>query len=122
MVSPELAEQTFRAYLEVVGIEAENGDRPPFRPTTRRMKQPASNAVSSKSICELVKWRLKDAGMPNRLSPCSFRASGITYALGPGMLLNDVQYLAGDSRPRTTKLYHRRQKQVTRNSVERISI
>jgi len=37
-------------------------------------------------------------------------------------LLGDVQYLAGHSSPRTTKLYDRRQKKVTRNIVERISI
>jgi integrase/recombinase XerD len=34
----------------------------------------------------------------------------------------DVQYLAGHSSPRTTRLYDRRQKKVTRNIVERISI
>jgi hypothetical protein len=36
--------------------------------------------------------------------------------------LEDVQYLAGHEEPRTTGLYDRRQKQVTRNIVERISI
>jgi integrase/recombinase XerD len=36
--------------------------------------------------------------------------------------MDDVQYLAGHAEPRTTGLYDRRQKQVTRNIVERISI
>ncbi len=36
--------------------------------------------------------------------------------------LENVQYLAGHSSPRTTWLYDRRQKKVTRNIVERISI
>jgi hypothetical protein len=36
--------------------------------------------------------------------------------------LEDVQYLAGHADPRTTRLYDRRKKQVTRNIVERISI
>jgi integrase/recombinase XerD len=36
--------------------------------------------------------------------------------------LEDVQYLAGHAEPRTTGLYDRRQKKVTRNIVERISI
>ena len=35
---------------------------------------------------------------------------------------HDVQHLAGHADPRTTRLYDRRQKQVTRNMVERISI
>jgi hypothetical protein len=34
----------------------------------------------------------------------------------------DVQYLAGHAEPRTTGLYDQRQKKVTRNIVERISI
>ena len=36
--------------------------------------------------------------------------------------LEDVQYLAGHTEPRTTGLYDRRQKKVTRNIVEQISI
>lgn len=36
--------------------------------------------------------------------------------------LEDVQYFAGHAEPRTTGLYERRQKKVTRNIVERISI
>jgi hypothetical protein len=36
--------------------------------------------------------------------------------------LEHVQYLAGHTLPRTTGLYDRRQKKVTRNSVERSSI
>jgi hypothetical protein len=34
----------------------------------------------------------------------------------------DVQYLLGHAEPRTTALYDRRKKQVTRNIVERIPI
>jgi hypothetical protein len=34
----------------------------------------------------------------------------------------DVQYLAGHADPRTTRLYDRRRRKVTRNFVERISI
>ena len=36
--------------------------------------------------------------------------------------ISAVQYLAGHADPRTTRLYDRRQKKVTRNIVERISI
>ncbi len=36
--------------------------------------------------------------------------------------LSRVQYLAGHADPRTTRFYDRRQKRVTRNLVERISI
>jgi hypothetical protein len=36
--------------------------------------------------------------------------------------LEDVQHLASHSNPRTTRLFERRRKKVTRNIVERISI
>jgi hypothetical protein len=42
--------------------------------------------------------------------------------LTQGVPLEDVQYLAGHAEPRTTGPYDRRQKRVTRNIVERISI
>jgi len=42
--------------------------------------------------------------------------------LTQGVPLEDVQYLAGHADPRTTRLYDRRQKQVTCNIVERISV
>jgi integrase/recombinase XerD len=87
-----------------------------------RTRKLSGNAMTSKRICELVKWRLKDAGLPSRLSPNSFRVTAITDSLTLGVPLEDVQYLAGQAEPRTTGLYDRRQKKVTRNIVERISI
>jgi integrase len=56
---------------------------------------------------------MKDAGLPARPSPHSFRVTGITDLLSQGVPLDDVQFLAGHSSPRTTKLYDRRQKRVT---------
>jgi len=70
----------------------------------------------------MIKRRLKDAGLPQHLSPHSFRVATVTDLLTQGISLEDVQYLAGHADPRTTRLYDRRQKQVTRNTVERISI
>jgi site-specific recombinase XerD len=78
--------------------------------------------LTTKAVCELVKRRLKDAGLASRLSPHSFRVTAITDLLTQGVPLEDVQYLAGHAEPRTTGLYDRRQKIVTRKIVERISI
>ena len=110
------------AYLAAAGIAAENKDRPLFRSTVRKTKQLTGNALTTKDICNLVKRRLKDAGLPKRLSPHSFRVSAIADLLTQGVPLEDVQYLAGHAEPQTTGLYDRRQKKVTRNIVERISI
>jgi site-specific recombinase XerD len=46
----------------------------------------------------------------------------VTDLLNQNVPLKDVQYLAGHSNPRTTQIYDRRQRRVTRNIVERISI
>ena len=70
----------------------------------------------------MVKRRLKAARLPERLSPHSFRVTAITDLLTQGVPLEDVQYLAGHSSPRTTELYDRQYKKLTRNIVERISI
>ena len=110
------------AYLAAADIAEDNKDRPLFRSVVRRTKLLTGNAPTTKDICELFKRRLKDAGLPTRLSPHSFRVTGITDLLGQGIPLEDVQYLAGHCSPRTTELYDRRQKKVTRNIVERISI
>ena len=70
----------------------------------------------------MIKRRMRDAGLPSRLSPHSFRVTTVTDLLEQGVPLEDVQYLAGHADPRTTRLYDRRKKRVTRNIVERISI
>ncbi len=111
------------AYIEAAGIGDQAKDSPLFRAGTNgTAKKLTGNPLTSKRICELVKRRLKDAGLPERLSPHSFRVSAITDLLTQGVPLEDVQYLAGHSEPRTTWLYDRRQEKVTRNTVERISI
>jgi hypothetical protein len=56
------------------------------------------------------------------VSPHSFRVTGITNLLSQGMPLEDVQRLPVHAQPRTMALCDRRQKKVTRNIVERVSI
>jgi hypothetical protein len=47
------------------------------------------NPLTTKDVCRMVKWRLKDAGLPSRLSPHSFRVTGITDLLTQGVPLAD---------------------------------
>lgn len=69
-----------------------------------------------------LKRRLKKAGIPPTLSPHSFRVVTITNLLTQGVPLEDIQNLANHVAPRTTKLYDRRPRKVTRNIMERIPI
>ncbi len=110
------------AYVEAAGIAGDGKETPLFRASNGRTRALTGKAMTSKRICELVKRRVKDAGLPDHLSPHSFRVTAITDLLHQGVPLEDVQYLAGHAEARTTGLYDRRQKQVTRNIVERISI
>jgi integrase/recombinase XerD len=116
-------ERVILVYVESAGIAGDGEDKPWFRAGINGMaKRLTGNAITSKRICELVKRRLKDAGLPLRLSPHSLRVTAITDLLTQGAPQEDVRYRAGRAEPRTTGLYDRRQKKVTRNIIERISI
>jgi len=76
-----------------------------------------------RALSAAAKRRSRDTGLPARQLLChSFRTTTITDLLTQRVPLEDVQYLAGHADPRTTRLYDRRQKQVTWNIVERISV
>jgi site-specific recombinase XerD len=110
-----------RAYLDAAGIAAENKEKPLFRSAVRRTGQLTDKPLTSDAIGDLMKRRLKAAGLTERLSPHSFRVAAVTDQLTQGVPPEDVPYLAGHSEPRATALYDRRQKWLTRNIVERIS-
>jgi integrase/recombinase XerD len=110
------------AYVDAAGLASEAKDTALFRASYGRSRKLSAKPLGTGRICELVKRRLKDAGLPSRLSPHSFRVTAITSLLEQGVPMEDVQYLAGHAEPRTTTLYDRRKKRVTRNIVERIPI
>jgi integrase/recombinase XerD len=115
-------EQMIFEYIDAAGVRNGHKDTPLFRTAYRKTGQLTENALHVKDVCRMMKRRLKDASLPAQLSPHSFRVATITDLLKQGVPLEDVQRLAGHSDPRTTRLYDRRQKKVTRNIVERISI
>jgi integrase/recombinase XerD len=115
-------EQFLLSYIERAGLREAPRESPLLRSAVRRTHVLTESPMTGVYLGWMLKRRLKDAGLPLRLSPHSFRVATITDLLTQGVPLEDVQYLAGHSDPRTTRLYDRRQKKVTRNIVERISI
>lgn len=110
-------------YLQAAGLQSENRpDVPLFRSAIGKTKQLTDRPITGNDAGRMVKRRMKDAGLPKRLSSHSFRVATITDLLNHGVPLEEVQHLAGHADPRTTRLYDRRKKMVTRNIVERISI
>ena len=108
--------------LDAAGLRNGRKDAPLFRTAYKKTGRLTTNAMYVVDICRMVKRRLRDAGLPGVLSPHSFRGTTITDLLEQGVPLEDVQRLAGHADPRTTRLYERRQKKITRNIVERILI
>ncbi|TWU58971.1 Tyrosine recombinase XerC [Rubripirellula tenax] len=115
-------QQFITDYLRVAGLCNACDKSPLFRTTIRRTKFLTDNAMTGNDMSRMVKRRMRNAGLPKRLSPHSFRVTTITDLLSQGVPLEDVQQLAGHADPRTTRLYDRRNRKVTRNIVERISI
>ena len=104
-------------------IQAANiAEGPLFRTANRKSKTLTKNAMTGIDMCRMMKRRLKAAGLPCHFSPHSFRVTTVTDLLEQNVPLEDVQYLAGHSDPRTIRVYDRRRRKVTRNIVERISI
>jgi hypothetical protein len=61
---------------------------------------------------DMLKRRLKQAGLPAHYSPHSFRATGITNFLENDGTLEAARRIAGHADSRTTKLYDRRGQKV----------
>ena len=115
-------EQWITEYLQVAALQDAPKDSALFRSVVGRTGQLSSTRLHVNDVCRMMKRRLESASLPSRLSPHSFRVTTITDLLEQGVPLEDVQRLAGHADPRTTRLYDRRDKKITRNIVERISI
>ena len=70
----------------------------------------------------MVKRRAKAAGLSEEISPHSFRATGITEYLRGGGDRDTAARIAGHESTRTTRLYDRRDDEVTLDEIERIRI
>lgn len=107
-------------YMDVAGIT--DTKSPLFRSAIGRTKTLTDRGMASGDIARMMTRRCRRIHLSLRFSPHSFRVTTITDLLEQGVPLEDVQQLAGHADPRTTRLYDRRQRKVTRNIVERISV
>lgn len=79
-------------------------------------------SMTGDDVGRLIKRRMRDIGLPASLSSHSFRAGIITYLRSIGVLLEDLQILAGHAYLSTTQLYDHTPKEVTRRIVNAISV
>src|SRR4051812_47961728 len=115
-------EAWLREYIAAAGIEEEARTAPLFRAAEGKRRTLTGDRYDAHSMRQMLKRRLKEARLPEVFSPHSFRVAVVTDLLKQDVPLEDVQYLAGHSNPKTTQIYDRRRRRVTRNIVERISI
>jgi site-specific recombinase XerD len=110
-------------YLKIAGLEGRPDKSPLFRTVKRRKRELTERGLTGNDLLRVVKRRLKGAGLPEGAFCChSFRATTATNLLKQKVAREQVQYLLGHSDARTTDLYNRTEKEVTRNIVERISL
>jgi site-specific recombinase XerD len=107
-------------YLDIFALDRKKVEGPLFR--TIRDELITDRGMTGVDICRMVKRRLEEVDLPAEISPHSFRSCAATDLLKQGVPLEDVQHLLGHSDARVTRLYDRRQRIVTRNIVERISV
>ena len=115
-------EQYLFDYLESAGIQGENPNSPLFRSVVGKTNAVTKKTLQRTNVWHMLKRRYKNAGLPSNLCGHSFRVTTITDLIEQGVGIEDVQNLAGHADPRTTRIYDRTKRKVTRNIVERISI
>ena len=110
------------AYIDAAGLRDAPKETPLFQSALKRQRRLTGKTMSGDDIYRMMKRRLKDSGMPLLYSPHSFRVATLTDLLDQNVPREDVQHLAGHADPRTTSLYDRRKRKISRNIVERISV
>ena len=95
---------------------------PLFRTAVGKTKRLSDRSMSGDDIGAMLKRRLKRAEMRTELVPHSFRVATLTDLFKQKVSEAEIQYLAGHADRRTTDLYNRSKRKVTRNIVERISV
>lgn len=108
------------AYLAAAGLHTgQSADTPLFR-TVDRARQPTANRLTRNDALKMIRRRVKAAGIETKISPHSFRATGITLMRLNGRSLDEAQEVAAHASPKTTRLYDRSRDAVTLDAVNSI--
>jgi len=107
-------EQYLDEYIAAAGIAGEP-DAPLFQTA-------AGKAMWQQDAYRMIQRRTRGTGIKTRIGNHTFRATGITAYLKNKGTLEAAQHIANHESPRTTKLYDRRQDEISLDEVERILI
>ena len=109
------------AYIKAAGI-GDAGKSPLFRSPAGCTGLLTERPMHRVDAWNMIQRRAAAAGLENRVSCHSFRATGITAYLDNGGTLENAQLMAAHESPRTTTLYDRTGDEITLDEVERIAI
>jgi integrase/recombinase XerD len=114
-------DQCLQDYIEAAGI-ADDANGYLFRTARRKTGQLTTNPLFQQDAHRIIRRRAKAAGIETRIGNHTFRATGITAYLKNSGKLEVAQQIANHESPRTTKLYDRRQDEISLDEIERIVI
>lgn len=115
------AEAYVDAYIQAAGI-ADQKRGPLFRSAVGKGKVLSDRRMTRHAALKMIQRRALEAGVNTPVCCHSFRATGITNYLSNGGTLEKAQRMACHESAKTTKLYDRREDELTLDEVERIAI
>jgi integrase/recombinase XerD len=111
-------EELLDQYLKATGLDKEP-QSPLFPASIGQTGKLSRRHLVRTDAADMLKRRLKQAGLQAHYSPHSFRATGITNSWENDGTLEAAQLIAGHADSRTTKLYDRRGQKVLLEDMER---
>ena len=114
-------EQYLDEYIAAAGI-AGDPDAPLFQTAAGKTGALTGKTLWQQDAYRMIQRRTRGTGIKTRIGNHTFRATGITAYLKNKGTLEAAQHIANHESPRTTKLYDRRQEEISLDEVERIAI
>ena len=114
------ADRALGDYLEAAGVKEKKAWI--FQSTDASTGLVTGRAMTRASALERVKTAAQSAGLGDKISNHSFRATGITLYRKAGGTLDKAQQIAGHANAETTRLYDRSGDEIAASEVERIQL
>jgi site-specific recombinase XerC len=123
--SPQTIKQHLAAIkmlFDYLVISQREPDSPLFPAAIGKTGRLTDKPLRQQDAYRIVERRAKATRIQTRIGNHTFRATGITAYLKNSGKLEVAQHIANHESPRTTKLYDRRQDEISLDEIERIAI
>jgi integrase len=114
-------EQYLDEYIAAAGI-AGDPHAPLFQTAAGKTGTLTGKPMWQQDAYRMTQRRTRGTGIKTRIGNHTFRVTGITAYLKNKGTLEAAKHIANNESARTTKLYDRRQDEISLNEVERIAI